>query len=142
MPETDTVFFNVDDVWQDHHSLPDSISVTLGKHLAVDSRRIVLFNSLSWSRKEVVYLQVSTPYVKVTKNSQILICLCCQALNHVVSFQVIDSSGNVIQSQSSPIFQYGSISESSVEVAFVADLKPLSITTYTISLSEPQDTFG
>ncbi|XP_034249440.1 alpha-mannosidase 2 [Thrips palmi] len=119
VPETDTVFFNVDDVWQDHHSLPDRVSVTLGAHLEVDSRRIVVFNSLSWKRQEVVYLQVSTPHVKIT-----------------------DHSGNVIKSQTSPIFQPAGISESSFEVAFITDLKPLSITTYTVSLSEPNDKFG
>ncbi|KAJ1529787.1 hypothetical protein ONE63_006533 [Megalurothrips usitatus] len=119
VPETDAMFFIVDDAWQDHHSLPEKVSVTLGAHLAVDSRRIVLFNSLTWERQEVIYLQVSTPYVKIT-----------------------DCNGNVITSQTSPVFQPAGISESSFEVAFVADLKPLSLTTYTVSLAVPNDTLA
>lgn len=119
VPETDSMFFIVDDAWQDHHSLPERVSVTLGAHLGVEARRIVFFNSLTWRRQEVIYLQVSTPHVKVT-----------------------DHEGNVIKSQTSPIFQPAGISESGFEVAFVADLKPLALTTYTVSLAVPNDTLA
>lgn len=119
VPETDSMFFNVDDVWQDHHSLPERVSVTLGAHLGVESRRIVLFNPLTWKRQEVLYLQVSTPHVKIS-----------------------DYSGNVVKSQVSPIFLPAGVSESSFEVAFVANIEPLSLTTYTVSLSVPNDTYS
>lgn len=79
VPETNSLFFAVDDAWQDHRSLPERVSVSLGTHLGVESRRVVIFNSLTWERQEVVYLQVSSPHVKVLTN-----CL----LNYILLLEI------------------------------------------------------
>lgn len=57
-------------------------------------------------------------------------------------FQVTDLNGKVVKSQISPVFQPAGVSESSFELSFVADIAPLSLTTYTVSLAVPNDTFS
>lgn len=44
----------------------------------------------------------------------------------------MDLMGNIIESQVSPVFEHASVSTSKFEVAFIANIPPLSLVTYTI----------
>ncbi|XP_069682276.1 alpha-mannosidase 2 isoform X2 [Periplaneta americana] len=106
-PNTESVYFDLDDMRKHHYSIPEKTIVFVGDGL--ESQRIVLYNSLSWRRKELVTLRVSTPNVKVT-----------------------DAEDNAIPSQTSPVFQQVSdtLSDSQYDITFMADVPAMGLTTY------------
>lgn len=58
------VYFNVDDVWMSHEEMPIRINIDLDE--ISPTRRIVLYNSLTYRRQEVFSVIVSQPYVEVS----------------------------------------------------------------------------
>ncbi|KAK6639750.1 hypothetical protein RUM43_008025 [Polyplax serrata] len=80
-------------------------------------RTIVFFNSLAHQRKELVAVYVSTPFV-----------------------EVLDSDGNEIQCQTNPVFiQHEVMDEARYEVIFMADAPALGLTSYKITMKEPEE---
>lgn len=69
IPQNQAVFYNVDDVRPTHDALPQHYTITIGPEL--NTKKVVLFNSLTFNRVEVVTFFVSTPYVEVCVLSSI-----------------------------------------------------------------------
>ncbi|KAG5876752.1 hypothetical protein JTB14_033084 [Gonioctena quinquepunctata] len=77
----------------------------------IRTKKIVIFNPLTFSRQEVVTFHVSTPYI-----------------------EVIDSEGRRIHCQISPIFEYpSSMSQTKYHLSFIANIPPLGLVSYTMS---------
>lgn len=62
-PVLEDIRYNVDDVRHSHDSLPERHTITIG--YPVTDKRLVVYNSLTFARREVVTFIVSTPYVEV-----------------------------------------------------------------------------
>lgn len=69
---SNNIFYNVDDIRQSHDSLSERYTITIGPELS--TKKVVIFNSLTFSRMEVVTFHVSTPFIEVS-NSLHLQCL-------------------------------------------------------------------
>jgi alpha-mannosidase II len=106
-PNSEFVYFDLDDMRKHHYSIPEKTVVFVGEGL--ESQRVVLYNSLTWRRQELVTLRVSTHNCKVT-----------------------DAAGVGIPSQTSPVFQELShvVADSHYDITFMADVPPLGLTTY------------
>lgn len=63
VPGNQAIYYNVDDIRPTQDSLPQHYTITIGPELS--TKKIVLFNSLTFSRVEVVTFFVSTPFVQV-----------------------------------------------------------------------------
>jgi hypothetical protein len=63
-PNSEFVYFNLDDMRKHHYSIPEKTVVFVGEGL--ESQRVVLYNSLTGRRQELVTLRVPTPNVKVS----------------------------------------------------------------------------
>lgn len=64
-PGLEIVHYNVDDTIRTHDSLPDRFIVMIGKGMSFNTKKVVVFNSLTFTRHEVVKLLVSTQFVQV-----------------------------------------------------------------------------
>lgn len=58
------LFYNVDDIRHSYNALAERYQITIGPELR--TKRIAIFNSLTFEREEVVVFHVSTPYVEVS----------------------------------------------------------------------------
>lgn len=58
------VYFDVDDIWRAHDEVPSRITIALD--VMSQSRRIVLYNPLAFTRHEVFTVIVSSPHVEVS----------------------------------------------------------------------------
>ncbi|KAK9722744.1 Alpha mannosidase middle domain [Popillia japonica] len=106
---SDTLYYNVDDVRTDHEALPEQYTITIGPELS--TKRVVIYNNLAFTRKEVVTFLVSTPFIEVT-----------------------DFDGNRVKCQVSPVFEYGSsMSNSKYTLTFMATIPPLALIEYVIN---------
>ncbi|XP_056633702.1 alpha-mannosidase 2 [Diorhabda sublineata] len=106
-PDKEAVYYNIADggASQDGH-----YEIIIG-YPEISSKKIVVYNSLTFSRREVVTFYISTPFVEVR-----------------------DSEGNRIKCQLSPIFEYGpSMSQTKYQLSFASNVPPLSLTAYTIN---------
>lgn len=56
--------YNIDDMRRSHDALPERYIITIGKGAPI--KRIVVYNSLTFTRHEAVSLLVSTPFVQVS----------------------------------------------------------------------------
>lgn len=63
-PDHNALFYNVDDVRHSYNDLAEKHQITIGPELS--TKRIAIFNSLTFEREEVVVFHVSTPYVEVS----------------------------------------------------------------------------
>lgn len=107
-PGLEIVHYNIDDTIRNHDTLPERIIIMIGRGAAF--KKIVVFNSLTFTRHEVVRFLVSTPFIKVT-----------------------DVVGNIIPCQVSPVFEHSiSVSESKYELAFIVNVPSFSLATYTV----------
>lgn len=107
-PTTDTIFYNIDDVKQTQDTLSEQYTITIG--LELNTKKIVIFNSLTINRHEVVTLIVSTANV-----------------------EVLDQRGAPVVCQVAPIFEHVySLSTSKYRVSFIAKVPALSLTSYVI----------
>ncbi|XP_071451784.1 alpha-mannosidase 2 [Hetaerina americana] len=142
-PLPDQVFFSLDDARRHHHSLPEKTpldlggvgrekeeegeggpgemrfdrwsgeKVTKGKEPVGKTKKVVLFNPLTWRRKTVIWLRVNTPYVIVK-----------------------DWRGDQVQSQSGPVFEgNGAIGmvDGAYDLWFLADVPPLALASYFVT---------
>ncbi|XP_054262638.1 alpha-mannosidase 2 isoform X2 [Macrosteles quadrilineatus] len=112
--EEDAVYFDLDHGRKLAYSLPGQ--KTLVFNSIRESHRVVIYNSLSWVREEVVTLRVSTPDLKVT-----------------------DWKGNVLQAQVDPHCQLVDIHSQCYELSFVVTVEALGMSTYFIYLVSPDD---
>ncbi|XP_022909710.2 alpha-mannosidase 2 [Onthophagus taurus] len=107
---TQLTYFNIDDIRTSLENLPEQYTITIGKELR--TKRIVLYNSLTFSRKEIVTFIVSTPYIQLT--------------NH---------RNEIVECQISPIFEYSStISTTKYLISFSVEIPPISLLGYTITV--------
>lgn len=64
VPTKDTNYYNIDDIRQSHNALPEHYQITIGVP-EMRTKRIVVYNSLTFTRHEVVTFHVSTPFIEV-----------------------------------------------------------------------------
>ncbi|KAF5292288.1 hypothetical protein FQA39_LY03322 [Lamprigera yunnana] len=104
------IHFNIDDIRHTHDTLSERHTITIGPELSI--KKVVIFNSLSFNRREVVSFLVSTPYL-----------------------EVLNFKGKKVICQVSPVFEHlsSSISNSKYEVSFVANIPAFSLVSYTIN---------
>lgn len=96
-------------------------------------RKIVAFNSFAQHRQEVLKLQVNTPYVSVTdSNGNVL----THQINPVWNLTLSGHPSAPPEPQLKPI----EILPNRYELLFVAELPPLSLNVFTISVEEPTQT--
>lgn len=105
VPDPFAEYFNLDDIRKLPSSLPEQSLLKFSR--GINSIRVVIFNSLTWKREEVVSLRVAT-----------------------VDVQIKDSDGNVVPSQVSPLCQLIDITKQCFLLSFVAVVQPLGLTTY------------
>lgn len=60
---SDTAHYNVDDIRHSHDALEEKYTITIGPELS--RKKIVIYNSLTFTRVEAVTFLVSTPFVEV-----------------------------------------------------------------------------
>ncbi|EFA06316.1 alpha-mannosidase 2 [Tribolium castaneum] len=107
-PDHSALFYNIDDVRHSHDTIGEKYQITIGPELR--TKRIAIFNSLTFSRVEVVTFHVSTPYV-----------------------EVLDAKKRRVKCQISPIFEYGaSMSQTKYQLSFVANVPAFGLVSYTI----------
>ncbi|XP_050305536.1 alpha-mannosidase 2 [Anthonomus grandis grandis] len=108
--EQDVTYYNFEDVWHSHNSLPEKMQITIGLP-DLPSKKVVIYNSLAFSRHEAVTFNVNTPFV-----------------------EVFDFSGKRLPCQVSPIFEYGSsMSQTKYELSFIANIPAFGTVSYTIN---------
>ncbi|XP_046658800.1 alpha-mannosidase 2 isoform X2 [Homalodisca vitripennis] len=112
--DDDKVYFDLDHVRRLAHSLPEQ--KTLAFNSIQEVQRVVIYNSLTYHRQEVVTLRVSTPDLKVT-----------------------DWKGNVLQAQVDPHCQLLDMNSQCYDLSFVVSVDPLGMETYLIHLVSPDD---
>lgn len=59
------IFFDVDDIWRRHDEIPSRITIALDE--VSPSRRLVLYNALTFRRQEILTVLVSSPHVEVSQ---------------------------------------------------------------------------
>nr|CAD7399005.1 unnamed protein product [Timema cristinae] len=64
LPDSEFTYFDLDDVRKHHYSIPEKTVLAFGADM--EAHTVVLFNSLTWQRKELVTVRVSTAYVKTS----------------------------------------------------------------------------
>ncbi|KAJ8936612.1 hypothetical protein NQ314_012227 [Rhamnusium bicolor] len=110
VPSKDVNYYNIDDVRHSHDAISEHYQITIGVP-EMRTKKIVIFNPLTFARHEVVTFYVSTPFVEVT-----------------------DFRGKRIHCQISPIFEYGStMSLTKFQLSFVANIPALSLVSYTVN---------
>lgn len=63
-PVYDMSYYTVDDLMHSHDALTEHSQVTIGVP-ELSTKKVVIFNPLTFTRVEVVTLHVSTPYIEV-----------------------------------------------------------------------------
>lgn len=112
--DSESVYFDFDDHRRTTNSLPERRLLIFREG---EAKRLIFFNPLTYKRKEVVSIQVFSPYV-----------------------QIMDMAGNEVPCQTSPVFSQGSVMDDSrFEVFFMAEVPALGITSYTIISRTSQD---
>lgn len=64
VPNKDAKFYNIDDIRHSYDALSEHYQITIGVP-DMRTKRIVIFNSLTFTRHETVTFHVSTPFVEV-----------------------------------------------------------------------------
>ncbi|KAL0819795.1 hypothetical protein ABMA28_007833 [Loxostege sticticalis] len=108
------IFFDVDDIWRKHDEIPARITIALD--VVSPSRRLVLYNALSFKRHEILTVFVSTPHV-----------------------EVFDPDGNPMMAQVSPVVageKRLGFAANKFQLSFPVTVEPLALTVYTVSLRD------
>ncbi|KAL1514294.1 hypothetical protein ABEB36_003573 [Hypothenemus hampei] len=114
--QQDVTYYNLEEVWHSHNSLPERLQITIGlPHLP--SKTIAIYNSLAFDRQEVVIFNINTPFI-----------------------EVVDFQGKKVNCQVSPIFEYGSMSQTKYELMFIAQIPAFSTVSYTITTVYEENT--
>lgn len=112
---SDVQHYNVDDVRQSHDSIEEKYTITIGPELS--TKRIVIYNPLTFTRVETVTFYVSTPYVEVQ-----------------------DLTGRRVKCQISPVFEYSSVmSSSKYQLSFIVTVPTLGLVSYVINALTQED---
>nr|CAD7594452.1 unnamed protein product [Timema genevievae] len=134
LPDSEFTYFDLDDVRKHHYSIPEKTVLAFGPDM--EAHTVVLFNSLTWQRKELVTVRVSTAYVKVPY-PQYIISPTWQCKELVT---VTNSDGDLVPSQTSPVFlRSGSVADSHYDIMFIGEVPPLGLATYRIHAVHPGD---
>lgn len=64
LPTLDLTFFNIDEIRPTYDSLGEHYEIMIGVP-EIRTKRIVIYNSLTFTRHEVVNFHVSTPFIEV-----------------------------------------------------------------------------
>ncbi|KAJ8963437.1 hypothetical protein NQ318_018917 [Aromia moschata] len=166
IPEREANYYNVDDVRHSHDALPEHYQITIGVP-ELRTKRIVIYNSLTFTRHEVVTFYVSTPFIEVCyKVSSIVstyyklytvfsLLLPINVKYYGIVATVLDSQcallgtfsgvtdfqGKVINCQVSPVFEYGStMSLTKFQLSFIANIPALGLVSYTVNALLEQET--
>ncbi|XP_060536226.1 alpha-mannosidase 2-like [Cylas formicarius] len=108
--EQDVAYYNFEDVWHSHNNLPERLQITIGLP-NLPTKKIVIYNSLSFTRHEVLTFYVNTPFI-----------------------EVYDFQNKRMKCQVAPIFEYGStMSQTKYELAFIANIPAFGVVSYTIT---------
>lgn len=103
-------YYNIDDIMHSQNVNSEHFQITIGIP-EIRSKKVVIYNSLPFTRREVVTFHISTPFV-----------------------EIIDFKGERIACQLSPIFEYSSsMSQSKYQLSFIANIPGLSLRGYTIN---------
>ncbi|KAI5643207.1 alpha mannosidase middle domain-containing protein [Phthorimaea operculella] len=108
------IYFDVDDIWRRHDEIPARITIALD--VVSPSRKIVLYNALTFARTEITTVIVNTPHV-----------------------EVFDPSGSPMMGQISPVVTSEhrlGFAPNKYELSFPATVQPLALTTYTVALRD------
>nr|XP_018917576.1 PREDICTED: alpha-mannosidase 2 [Bemisia tabaci]XP_018917577.1 PREDICTED: alpha-mannosidase 2 [Bemisia tabaci] len=111
---SETILFNLDDSRKTSSSLSDRFVIYLSRDNNI--QRIVLFNTLSRRRKELISLRVSSPVIKI-----------------------VDSVGTEVNYQINLICRSGILLAQCYEVFFVAEIDALELKTYLVMTAEIQN---
>lgn len=104
----DSVFaLHLDDTRDSYNGIPHKHVLTFTKENRI--RFIVIYNSLAVPRNEIVSVNVAT-----------------------ASVVVIDSSGNVMASQLTPVWDGKELVKGKFELSFLAEVPPLGLATYRV----------
>ncbi|KAF7264976.1 hypothetical protein GWI33_021784, partial [Rhynchophorus ferrugineus] len=119
--EQDTSYYNFEDIWHSHNNLPERMQITIGVP-DLPTKKVVIYNSLAFTRHEVVTFHINTPFI-----------------------EIFDFRGKRIPCQISPIFEYGStMSQTKYELAFIANIPAFGTVSYTITAvykeNKPEET--
>lgn len=107
--EEKIIHFHIDDIRHSQDALSERHTITIGPELSI--KKLVIFNSLPFTRREVVSFLVSTPFL-----------------------EVLNFKGKRITCQVSPIFEsLAAISNSKYEVSFIAIVPAFGLVSYTIN---------
>ncbi|XP_044745943.1 alpha-mannosidase 2 [Coccinella septempunctata] len=107
--DKEEIYYNIDDIRHTWNELEEHYSIVIGAEIR--TKKIVVYNSLTFTRIEVITLIVSTPNV-----------------------EVLDANGKRIQCQISPVFEYGStISQTKYHLSFIATVPAFSFISYTVN---------
>ncbi|KAB0803931.1 hypothetical protein PPYR_00901 [Photinus pyralis] len=106
--KNDVIHYNVDDVRHSHDKLSERHTITIGPELSI--KKLVIFNPLPYARREIVSFLVSTPFL-----------------------EVLNFKGKKIKCQISPVFEYGSMSNSKYKLFFIANIPAFALVSYTIN---------
>lgn len=63
----DMTYYNVDEVIRTHSSVPERQVITIGRGAPI--KKVVLYNPLTFTRREVVRFLVSTPFIQVSTHN-------------------------------------------------------------------------
>ncbi|KAJ0173745.1 hypothetical protein K1T71_010894 [Dendrolimus kikuchii] len=108
------IYFDVDDIWRRHDEVPSRITIALDE--MSPSRRLVLYNALSFRRQEILTVLVSSPHV-----------------------EVFDPEGYPIMAQISPVVSGDKrlgFAANKYQLSFPVTVDPLALTVYTVSLRD------
>lgn len=106
-PNKDFAHYNIADIGS---SQEEHYQIIIG-FPEISSKKIVIYNSLTFTRQEVVTFHISTPFVEVR-----------------------DFQGNKVKCQISPIFEYGpSMSQTKYQLSFIANVPALGLIGYTVN---------
>uniref|UniRef100_A0A6P7GJW8 Alpha-mannosidase n=1 Tax=Diabrotica virgifera virgifera TaxID=50390 RepID=A0A6P7GJW8_DIAVI len=113
VPKKDFPRYNIDDFT---HSQEEHHQIIIG-FPELRQKKMVIYNSLTFTRREVVTFHISTPFI-----------------------ELLDFEGKKVMCQVSPIFEYGpSMSQTKYQLSFIAEVPALSLIGYTVNAVLQED---
>lgn len=103
----DVFVLHLDDVRDAYNGIPHKQPLSFSKEIRM--RYLVIYNSLSVPRNELVSVHVTTP-----------------------SVVVVDANGSVVTSQLSPVWDRQDLVKGTYELSFLVDVPPLGLSTYRV----------
>lgn len=72
---SDVIHYNIDDLRQSHDAMEEKFTITIGPELS--TKRIVVYNPLTFTRVETVTFIVSTSFIEVILTISFVLILLC-----------------------------------------------------------------